>query len=124
MTEARPTPGPRSEAGISLIELMVVLVIVGVGVLALSAVQTRSSTDVYSSGRQTRALQLAQTRMELARGAGFALAASDSGSSDGFQWQSVVDSAGIGLRRVRVSVRWTDHGRATAIELDNLLAQR
>lgn len=124
MTEARPTPGPRDEAGISLIELMVVLVIVGVGVLALSAVQTRSSTDVYSSGRQTRALQLAQTRMELARGAGFALATSDSGSSDGFQWQSVVDSAGIGLRRVRVSVRWTDHGRATAIELDNLLAQR
>jgi prepilin-type N-terminal cleavage/methylation domain-containing protein len=124
MTESRRHTGPRDQDGISLIELMVVLVIVGVGILALSAVQTRSSTDVYSTGRQTRALQLAQTRMELARGAGFALAQSDSGSADGFQWQSVVDSAGIGLRRVRISVTWSDHGRPTAIELDNLLAQR
>ena len=124
MTKPNRNPAPRDEAGISLVELMVVLVIVGIGVLSLSAVQTRSSTDVYSTGRQTRALQLAQTRMELARGAGFALAVSDTGSADGFQWQSVVDSAGIGLRRVRVSVTWRDQGRPRAIELDNLLAQR
>jgi len=124
MTKPNRNPAPRDEAGISLVELMVVLVIVGIGVLSLSAVQTRSSTDVYATGRQTRALQLAQTRMEVARGAGFALAVSDSGSADGFQWQSVVDSAGIGLRRVRVSVTWRDQGRPRAIELDNLLAQR
>jgi len=124
MTKPNRNPAPRDEAGISLVELMIVLVIVGIGVLSLSAVQTRSSTDVYATGRQTRALQLAQTRMEVARGAGFALAVSDSGSADGFQWQSVVDSAGIGLRRVRISVSWRDQGRPRAIELDNLLAQR
>jgi Tfp pilus assembly protein PilV len=124
MTESRQHLAPRDEAGISLVELMVVLVVVGVGILALSAVQTRSSTDVYSTGRQVRALQLAQSRMELARGAGFALAQSDSGVTDGFQWQAVVDSADIGLRRVRISVAWTDHGKPNTIELDNLLAQR
>jgi Tfp pilus assembly protein PilV len=124
MTDSRHRLAPRDEAGISLVELLVVLVVVGVGILALSAVQTRSSTDVYSTGRQTRALQLAQSRMEFVRGAGFALAQSDSGTTDGFQWQALVQPAGTGLRSVRVSVAWTDHGKPNNVEFNNLLAQR
>lgn len=124
MTEPRVRPTLRDESGVSLIELMIVLVVVAVGVLALSGVQTRSSTDVYKTGRQTRALQLAQERMEIARGAGFALAQSGAGTADGFAWRTVVDSAGIGLNRVVVTVSWTERGRADSLELRNLLAQR
>jgi Tfp pilus assembly protein PilV len=108
----------------TLVELMVVLVVVAIGVLALSAVQTRSSTDVYATGRSTRALQLAQTRIEIARGAGFALAQSDSGATDGFTWRTLVDSADVGLRRVRVNVAWTEKGRVNAVQLNDLVAQR
>jgi prepilin-type N-terminal cleavage/methylation domain-containing protein len=123
MTERRPSSLPR-DAGLTLVELMVVLVVVAVGALALSAVQMHSSTDVYSTGRYTRALSLAQTRMEIARGAGFALAQSDSGATDGFAWCTLVDSADVGLRRVRVAVNWTDKGRARSIQLNTLLALR
>jgi prepilin-type N-terminal cleavage/methylation domain-containing protein len=115
---------PADNKGISIIELMVVLVVVAIGVLALSAVQTRSSTEVYSTGREARALQVAQMRMEMARGAGFAQAQSDSGTTDGFAWRAVVDSADVGLRRVRVTVQWTNRTRARSIQLNTLLAQR
>ncbi|MCC6348451.1 MAG: prepilin-type N-terminal cleavage/methylation domain-containing protein [Candidatus Eisenbacteria bacterium] len=124
MTERIHTAPPANERGISLIELMVVLVVVAIGVLALSAVQTRSSTDVYATGRHTRALQVAQTRMEIARGAGFAAAQTDSGSADGFNWWTAVDSVDVGLRRVNVSVRWSEHGEARSVQLLNLLAKR
>jgi prepilin-type N-terminal cleavage/methylation domain-containing protein len=112
------------EAGVTLIEIMVVLVVVSVGVLALSGVQMRSSADVYSTGRHTRALQVAQQRIEIARGGGFALAVSDSGTTDGFAWRTLVDSADVGLRRVRVSVNWTDKRQARSVQLNDLVAQR
>lgn len=112
------------EAGMTLVEIMVVLVVVAIGVLALSAVQMRSSKDVYSTGRHTRALLLAQTRMEIARSAGYILAQSDSGSTDGFAWRTVVDSSDVGLRRVNVAVTWTDKGLARAIRLNDLVALR
>jgi len=112
------------EAGLTLVELMVVLVIAAIGLLALSGVQTRSSTDVYSTGRHTRALEVANERIEIARGAGFALAQSASGTTDGFAWSTVVDSADIGLRRVRVTVSWTDKNRARSLQLTSLMAQR
>ena len=123
MTDARRRLDS-GEAGVTLIELLVVLVVVAVGVLALAGVQARSSSDVSSTGRQVRALQLAQARMEVARAAGFASALSDSGAADGFAWRTQVDSAAVGLRRVRVTVSWAQAGRARSLELDNLLAQR
>jgi prepilin-type N-terminal cleavage/methylation domain-containing protein len=124
MTEQRSRFLPEDSRGVTLVELMIVLVVVAIGVLALSAVQTRSSTDVYTTGRHTRAVQVAQTRMEIARSAGFSLAQSAAGTTDGFAWQTVVDSVDVGLRRVRVTVQWTVRGQARSVQLNNLLAQR
>lgn len=123
MTEQRSRALP-GDAGMTLVEMMVVLVILAIGVLALSAVQLRSSTDVFSTGRHTRALMVAQTRVEIARSAGYLLAVSDSGTTDGFAWRALVDSSDVGLRRVRVSVNWTDKGRARSIQLNDLVALR
>ena len=97
---------------------------IAIGVLALSAAQTRSSVDVYGTGRQTRALQLAQSRMETTRGVTFAAAVSDSGISDGFNWQTQVDTLGADMKTVRVVVSWTDHARPRSLRLDNLISDR
>ncbi len=112
------------EGGFSLVELMVVLVFISIGVLALSSVQVTSFTDVYATGRYTRALDLAQTRMETARAVGYSLAQSDSGSVDGFTWLCLVDSGGVALKRVTTTVSWTDKRGARSVRLMNLISAR
>lgn len=117
----------RGGGGFSLVELMVVLVLVAVGILALAGVQTHSFTDVHSSGRATRALDLAEMRMEVARGAGYLNAVSDSGVTDSFNWRTIIDSTDVtdtGLRRATITVWWTDNGRPQSVQLTNLLAAR
>ena len=115
-----------AERGVTLVELMVVLVIIAVGVLALSGVQTHSSTDVYATGRRTRALALAENQMEVARGMGYVGAVSDSGASDVYNWFTVVDSTGLpaGLHRIRVTVNWTEAGNARSVQLIDLVSTR
>ena len=108
----------------TLIELMIVLVVVSVGILALSGVQTRSSNDVYATGKRTRALELAETHVEMARSLGYAVAVSDSGQTDGFNWWSIVDSVDVSLHRVRVTVTWTERNRPVSIQLVNLMSNR
>lgn len=109
----------------TLIELMIVLVVVAIGILTLSGVQTRSSTDVYTTGRRTRALAVAQTEMEVTRSLGYLLAVRDSGLADGFNWKTDVDSVGEGgLRQIRVTVSWTEKGTSSSVQLLNLVSAR
>lgn len=112
------------EAGFSLVELMVVLVFISIGILALSSVQLTSFTDVYATGRHTRALDLAQTRMETARAVGYTSAQSDSGAVDGFAWLCLVDSGGVALKRVATTVSWVDKGRTRSVRLMSLISAR
>lgn len=129
MSRTRRTDGARGacrprEAGVTLVELMVVLVFVAVGVLTLSFVQTHSFTDVYSTGRHTRALNLAQLHLETARAAGFTLAVSDSGASDGFTWTCYVTPVETGLNQVTSTVTWTEDNQTRTVRLFDLLAAR
>lgn len=123
MTSATDLRPRLDQGGLTVVELMVVLVFIAIGILALSGVQTRSFTDVYSTGRQTRALDLAQMRMETARAAGYA-AVSDSGAVDGFTWFCVVDSADVALKRVTTTVSWVDAQVPRSVQLVNLLSSR
>lgn len=118
-------PGVSRERGVTLIELMVALLVIAVGIMALSGVQTRSSNDVYATGRQTRALSLAQEKIEETRAGGFAAAVADTGVSDGFNWITQVDSVNVGLRQITVTVSW-DEGLASprSITLDGLVSAR
>ncbi len=124
MTERKTRCLPRDSRGITLIELMIVLVVVATGVLALSGVQTRTSGVVHATGRHGRAVQLAQLQMEAARSAGFALARPDSGASGVFVWRTAVDSADVGLNRVQVTVEWAESGQQRSVQLHGLLAMR
>jgi Tfp pilus assembly protein PilV len=120
-----PRPRRRLDgAGVTLVELMIVLVVVAAGILVFSRVQTRSFVDVDSTGRRTRALAVAQTQMEVARGLGFRAAWSDSGTADGFKWLTVVDSADVGLDRITTTATWTDQGRPNSVQLISLVSQR
>jgi prepilin-type N-terminal cleavage/methylation domain-containing protein len=111
-------------AGVTLVELMIVLVVIAIGVLALSGVQTRSSRDVYATGRRTRALAVAQTQIEVARSLGFTGAVRDSGQADGFNWKTSVDTTGVDLKRLTVTVSWSEKGLADSLQLIDLLSAR
>ncbi len=122
-SEVRP-PAGRDTAGMTLIEIMVALVILAVGVLALAGVQTRSSSDVYATGRRSRALEVAQAQVEMTRGVGFELVVPDSGQTDGFNWRTDVDSVQVGLKHVCVTVSWSEAGVPLAMQLNSMVASR
>lgn len=113
-----------NEKGLTLLELMIVLVLLAIGILTLSGVQTRSFTDVHKTGLYTRALDVAEMKMETARAAGFTLAQSDSGVVDGIGWRSLVTTEAPALRRVTVTVSWTEAGSSRSLELVSLLSSR
>ena len=113
-----------ADSGFSLVELMVVLVIISVGVLGLSAIQTRSSTGVYAAGRQSGALALAQERIEIARSGGYFNAVGDSGTVGSYTWTTRVDSVSIELRRVDVFVGWNEQGNARSLQLQTMVSRR
>jgi len=112
------------ERGLTLVELMVVVVFLAVGILTLTLVQTHSFRDVYGTGLHTRALDIAQLQLETARSAGFTLAQSDSGVTGGFTWRCDVDSVDVALRRVTATVSWTDKGATRSVRLMDLLSAR
>jgi prepilin-type N-terminal cleavage/methylation domain-containing protein len=113
-----------NDKGLSLIELMIVLVLIAVGILTLSGVQTRSYTDVHQTGLYTRALDVGEMQMEIARAAGFTNAQSDSGIVTNINWRRLVASEGAGLSRVTVRVWWTEGGQTQSLELVSLLSAR
>ena len=119
-----PSPKRSDVRGVTLIELMVVLVIVTIGFLTLSAVQTRSARDVTGTGLHTRAMEVGHQRMEIARAAGFeAGARNDSGTVDVFNWRCETDTVSQGLLSIAVTVTWTAQG-TQSIRLDNLVSTR
>jgi hypothetical protein len=79
---------------------------------------------VYTSGRHTRALGVAQSQIELARGMGYAAARPDSGRTDGFDWNARVDSVQAGLRQIQVTVSWAEAGVPRSLQLTSLVAAR
>lgn len=124
MTDARRASRNTDSAGFTLIELMVALVIISIGILALSGVQTRTSRDVHSTGRGTRALALAEQQIEIARSGGYSGAVSDSGLVAPFGWLTRVDSVDVELRRVMVTVTWQELSGPKTLQLQTLLAAR
>lgn len=113
-----------SNRGISLVEIMVVMVVIAIGILPIAFVQSNSSRDVIKSGQRTQALTIAQNQMEQIRSLGFNAAASDSGSVDQYQWSAIVSNQGVGLNRVVVTVTWAEMGQQRTVSLDNLLSTR
>jgi type IV pilus assembly protein PilV len=111
-------------AGFTLVELMIALVVIAIGIIALSGVQTRSSRDVYATGRATQALAMAEDRVEQIRSVGYTAAASDSGQTTVFSWIARVDSTAPDLKHIDVTVTWPEQSQTRAVELQTLLSAR
>jgi Tfp pilus assembly protein PilV len=105
---------------------MIVLVVISIGLMALSGVQTSSSRDVDATGRHSHAIQVAKNQMEVARAAGYTLAVSDSGQTGPYSWNTAVteNAADLGLKYVVVVVTWNENGSTKSIHLENLLSSR
>ena len=109
-------------AGFTLVELMVVLVILAVGMLPLALVQTRAQQDVFEAGQFTTAVNLAQLQMESTKSVGFANAVSDSGMTNGiYNWNTQVTPVSIGLNQITVTVTWNEKGDQRNLALTNLI---
>jgi prepilin-type N-terminal cleavage/methylation domain-containing protein len=110
--------------GFTLVELMVVIVILTIGLLPLAFVQTRAQQDVAHSGRRTQALALAQQQMEAAKGLGYGVAATDSGTVNQLKWIETVQNVSPGLDQVTVSVSWNDVGKPQELTIIDMIARR
>lgn len=115
---------PRRNAGFSLVELMVVLVILAIGLLPLALIQTRAQQDVYESGQYTEALQVAQMQMEATKSLGFGNAATDSGLVDIYSWRATVNNVSFGLDQIVVTVRWNEKGTTRTIQIMDRISFR
>jgi prepilin-type N-terminal cleavage/methylation domain-containing protein len=115
---------PRRNAGFSLVELMVVLVILAIGLLPLALIQTRAQQDVYESGQYTEALQVAQMQMEATKSLGFGNAATDSGLVDIYSWRATVNNVSFGLDQIVVTVQWNEKGTTRTIQIMDRISFR
>lgn len=120
-------PRPRRDLnrdGFTLVEVLVVMVIITIGILPLALVQTRARQEVTEADRFTQAMTMAQEQLEWAKGMGFANAVPDSGNADGVFWQTNVEDIDLGLRRVSVTVIFSQGSRPDTLQMASLLSMR
>lgn len=115
------------QAGFTLVELMVVLVILTIGLLPLAIIQTRAQQDVFEAGQFSEAVNVAQLQIESAKALGFGNIQPDSGLVDGvYTWNmQVAPVAGFqGLEQITVSVGWDEKGRTRGITVFDRVSRR
>ena len=110
--------------GITLVEIMIVLVVLTLGIIPIAAVQMRSNRDVFHSGQRTEALNVAQMQMERSRSLGFTNAVTDSGVVGGYTWQTTVAPVSFGLNSITVTVLWQEQGTQRNATLRGLVSMR
>ena len=118
----RTRSGPlQSEDGFTLIEMMMALVILGIGIMSVVGLQTRDMAYNNTSRHQTQGYTWAMDRMERLRGldythADLAVAAhSEAQGPYTVRW-TVTDNATIipNTKRVDVQVQWNNRDVATS----------
>ena len=105
---------PASDHGFSVVELLIVLTIVGIAMIPLAGIQFGSRQQVTESERMSEATQIATSRVEAAKLAGFGTAAADTLSEGSFVAVTRItpDAANPFLEEIEVTVSWSYGGRA------------
>jgi prepilin-type N-terminal cleavage/methylation domain-containing protein len=112
------------EAGFSLVELMVVLVMLTLALLPLAFVQTRAREEVNDSGRYTEAIALGQLQLESAKSLGFGNIQAANGVVDNMNWTLTVQNVGVRLEQVNVRVNWIERGDPREMSFVTLVSDR
>ncbi len=110
--------------GFTLVEVMVVMVILSIGVLPLTIVQTRSRQEVQEADRYTQAVTVAQQQLEWLKGQGFGNAAADSGTTGGVVWRTSVAQVSFGLERLGVEVSFRQGASPDTLRMACLVSVR
>lgn len=118
-----PRRGPDHD-GFTLVEVLVVMVIITIGILPLVLVQSRARQEVTEADRFTQAMTVAQERLEWSKGLGFAAAVPDSGSRGSVAWRTEVEDVDLGLRRVSVTVVFSQGTTPDTLQMASLLSMR
>ena len=130
----RPAPSAvrarTSPDGFTLIEMMVAILLLGVGLMGLAALSsTVTRANVHSSARTT-ANALAQERIERLRTDAYdaIVNGSDVRTVDGIayarSWDISADDPEPGLKTVVVTVTWTSRGRTHSTTLSTIRGAR
>ena len=101
------------ERGFSVVELLIVLTLVGIAMIPLAGIQFGSRQQVTESERMSEATQIATSRIEAAKLAGFGSAAADTLSETPFVavTRIVPDVTNPFLEEIEVTVSWSYGGR-------------
>lgn len=123
---ARPAAG----RGFTLVELMVAILLIGVGLMGLAALSTTVTRSNVQSTALTTASALAQERVERFRSESYATIAngSDTRQVDGVTytrtWTVVADDPAPGLKTITVTVRWILRGVSRSTVLRTIRGSR
>ena len=134
MNSTRPKPVPSQQRGVALLEALIAFLVLSIGLLALSRLQTHLRTNADAARERSEAVRLAQADIESLRvfasradWDSIADASADvtpAGSRTRYALERVVQaSVEPGLKAVQVTLQWSDrHGTAQQVQLATLIA--
>ncbi|MBZ0266787.1 prepilin-type N-terminal cleavage/methylation domain-containing protein [bacterium] len=120
-------PNPRSDAGFSLIELMIAITVLGVGILSLAGLYPMATGKVTRGDLESRATFLGQAKVEELKRVSWE-DLTTSADRDTVEtvfvrdWSVQEDEPVDGMKRVNVTVAWRDNRGPRSVVLSSFLS--
>lgn len=120
-------PKPRSDAGFSLIELMIAITVLGVGILSLAGLYPLATSKVSRGDLESRATFLGQAKVEELKRIPWdeLVTTADRDTVETVfvrDWDVEEDQPVVGMKRVNVTVAWNDNRGPRNVVLSSFLS--
>ncbi len=110
--------------GFTLIEMLMVLMILTVGILPIAVIQNRAKRQVTEASQFTKAIVVAQDKLESMKGLGFGSVQADRGMVGNIRWVGTVTNVSFGLDQIEVTASWDASNPAESITIADLVSLR